>query len=131
VDQLSNEIAAVVLKKAKEKAHMLAISVNIAVVDNAGYLVLFERMDRALLGTIDIAIRKAKTAALFQKPCHILGDKSQPGGPLYQIEHSNGGMITFAGGLPVYNQSNVVIGAIGVSGSTIDDDLKVAMAGVS
>jgi len=119
-----------IVNKATVKALELNISVNIALVDYAGYLLSFKRMDGALLGAIDIAVRKAKTAALFQKPNHILGDKSQPSGPLYQIEHSNGGLITFAGGLPIINDNGNVIAAIGVSGSTIENDLVVAKAGV-
>ncbi len=85
-------------------------------------------MDNALLGAIDIAIGKAKTAALFQKPSHILGEKSQPNGPLNNIEHSNGGLITFAGGLPIKNLNGDVIAAVGVSGSSIENDLIIAQA---
>ncbi|MCH8348935.1 MAG: heme-binding protein, partial [Chloroflexi bacterium] len=54
---------------------------------------------------------------------------SQPGGPLYNIEHSNQGLITFPGGLPLKNNAGEVIGAIGVSGSTVEDDHAVASAG--
>ena len=90
-------------------------------------------MDGALLGAIDIAIKKAYTAALFQKPTHELGERSLPGQPLFGIESSNGGLITFAGGLPITlseneNVEKVCIGAIGVSGSTIENDLSIAKA---
>jgi len=61
----------------------------------------------------------------------VLGEKSQPGGALYQIEQSNNGLITFAGGLPISNANGVVIGAIGVSGSSIENDLAVAQAAVA
>ena len=120
-----------IIIKAINKADQLNIRVNIAIVDSAGYLINFQRMDGALLGAIDIALKKAKTAALFAKPCHILGEKSQPGGALYQIEHSNDGLITFAGGLPINNAIGEVIAAVGVSGSTIENDLAVARAAIA
>ncbi len=88
-------------------------------------------MDSTLLGAIDIALKKAKTAALFAKPCHLLGEKSQPGGALFQIEHSNDGLITFASGLPINTADGEVIAAIGISGSTIDNDLAVAQAAIT
>ncbi len=117
-----------IINGAINKAELMNIMVNIAVVDSSGYLINFKRMDGALLGAIDIALKKAKTAALFGKPCHVLGEKSQPGGALYQIEQSNDGLITFAGGLPISNADGEIIAAIGVSGSTIENDLDVALA---
>lgn len=119
------------INQAIDKAEQLNILVNVAIVDNAGYLINFKRMDGAQLGPIDIAIKKAKTSALFGKPCHVLGEKSQPGGALYQIEQSNNGLITFAGGLPISNANGGAIGAIGVSGSSIENDLAVAQAAVA
>jgi len=119
-----------IIDKAISKAEHLNIMVNIALVDSAGYLINFKRMDGSLLGAIDIAMKKAKTAALFAKPSHLLGEKSQPGGALYQIEQSNNGLITFAGGLPITNSNDELIAAIGVSGSTIENDLSVAQAAI-
>ena len=119
-----------ILEQGIEKALVLNIAVNIAIVDSAGFLIAFNRMDKALLGAVDIAIRKAKTAVLFQKPSHILGEKSQPNGPLYGIEQTNGGLITFAGGLPIMNDSGDIIAAIGVSGSSIENDLTIAQAAI-
>jgi len=87
-------------------------------------------MDDAWVGSIDVAIKKAKTACLFAMPTGDLGKLSQPGGPLYSIEHSNEGLITFPGGLPIVDDLGVLIGAIGVSGGTVDNDHKVAKAGV-
>jgi uncharacterized protein GlcG (DUF336 family) len=120
-----------IITTAINKAKSLNIMVNIAIVDNAGYLINFKRMDGALLGAIDVAIKKAKTSALFGKPCHLLGEKSQPGGALYQIEQSNNGLITFAGGLPITNADGNVIAAVGVSGSTIENDLVVAQTAIA
>lgn len=59
-----------------------------------------------------------------------IGELSQPGGALYNIEHSNGGLITFPGGIPIQDPHGEVIGAIGVSGSTVEDDHTVAKAGL-
>ena len=87
-------------------------------------------MDGAWLGSIDISIRKARTARFFDMPTGALGELSQPGGPLFNIEVSNGGLITFPGGLPIV-LDGAVVGAVGVSGSTVDDDHDVASAGVA
>ena len=85
----------------------------------------------AWLGSIDIAVTKARTARYFDLPTEALGELSQPGGPLYGIEVSNGGLITFPGGLPLQSADGTVIGAIGVSGSTVENDHAVAEAGVA
>ena len=104
---------------------------NIAIVDAGANLVAFARMDGAWLGSLDISIKKAKTARFFDMDTGIIGSLSQPGGALYNIEHSNGGLITFPGGIPVKNAKGEVIGAIGVSGSTVENDHAVAEAGVA
>ena len=104
---------------------------NIALVDAGANLTAFVRMDGAWLGSIDIAIRKARTARFFDMPTGDLGQASQPGGSLYNIEHSNGGLITFPGGIPIKDGNGEVIGAIGVSGSTVENDHTVAEAGLN
>jgi uncharacterized protein GlcG (DUF336 family) len=123
------EQAEAAVKAAKQKAQELGLKMNIAVVDAGANLTAFARMDGAWLGSVDISMRKARTARYFDMPTGELGKLSQPGGPLFNIEHSNGGLITFPGGIPILNGSDV-IGAIGVSGSTVDDDHTVAQAGV-
>ena len=115
---------------ATEKAEDLNLKMNIAVVDAGANLVAFARMDDAWLGSLDISIKKAKTARFFDMNTGEIGKLSQPGGPLYNIEHSNGGLITFPGGIPIKNGDGDIIGAIGVSGSTVDNDHTVAQAGV-
>jgi uncharacterized protein GlcG (DUF336 family) len=102
---------------------------NIAVVDAGANLVAFARMDGAWLGSLDISIKKAKTARFFDMNTGVIGELSQPGGPLFNIEHSNGGLISFPGGIPVKNAAGDVIGAIGVSGSSVENDHAVAEAG--
>ena len=110
-------------------ATKLGVKMNIAIVDAGGNLVAFNRMDGAWLGSVDISIKKAKTAAYFNMASSDIGKLSQPGGPLYNIEHSNGGLITFPGGLPIHGKDGVLIGGIGVSGSSVQHDFKVATAG--
>src|SRR5687767_8862530 len=118
-----------IVKTAYDKALEMNVKMDIAVVDEGGNLKAFVRMDGAWLGSIDISIKKAKTARFFDMPTGEIGKLSQPGKPLYGIEHSNGGLITFPGGVPIKNQQGTVIGAIGVSGSTVENDHTVADAG--
>lgn len=88
-------------------------------------------MDDAWLGSIDIAIKKAKTARFFNMNTGEIGKLSQPGGPLYNIEHSNSGLISFPGGIPLKNAGSEIIGAIGVSGDSVEKDQIVAEAGAA
>ena len=111
------------------KATELQAKMNIAVVDAGGNLKAFLRMDSAWLGSIDIAVKKARTARLFDMPTGDIGGLSQPGGPLWGIERSNDGLISFPGGVPLKTADGTVFGAIGVSGSTVEDDHAVAQAG--
>ncbi len=121
--------ARAVVDAAGAKAEALNTMMDIAVVDAGGNLKAFLRMDGAWLGSIDIAIKKAKTARFFDMPTGEIGKLSQPGGPLYNIEHSNDGLITFPGGVPLKAADGTVIGAVGVSGSTVENDHAVATAG--
>lgn len=114
---------------AKQKATAIDIKMNIAIVDTGANLVAFARMDGAWLGSLDISIKKAKTARFFDMNTGIVGELSQPGGSLYNIEHSNNGLITFPGGIPMKNEAGEIIGAIGVSGSSVENDHAVAEAG--
>ena len=127
---ISLEQANAAVAAAAAKAAEIGTKMDIAVVDAGGNLKAFARMDGAWLGSIDISIKKACTARNFDMPTGAIGELSQPGGPLFNIEHSNGGLITFPGGLPILSDG-VVIGAIGVSGSTVEDDHVVAEAGVA
>ncbi len=117
------------VEAALTKARATGTQMCIAVVDSGAELKAFARMDDAWVGSVDIAIKKAKTACFFAMPTGQIGALSQPGGPLYGIEHSNGGLITFPGGVPIVNRDGVLIGAIGVSGSSVENDHLVATAG--
>ncbi len=115
---------------AKKKAAEINTKMDICVVDSGANLVAFARMDGAWIGSVDISIKKARTAAWFMMDTKSLSPLVQPGQALYQIEASNGGLITFPGGVAV-KRDGKVIGAIGVSGSTVDDDHTVAEAGAA
>jgi len=128
---VSLEQAHAVVEAARRKAGEIGAAMDIAVVDAGANLKAFARMDGAWLGSIDIAMKKARTARFFDMPTGDIGAISQPGGSLYNIEHSNGGLITFPGGLPLKTTDGTVIGAIGVSGSTVENDHAVAEAGAS
>ena len=120
-----------VIQRAVKKAIDLQTKMDIAVVDSGANLKGFLRMDDAWLGSIDISIKKAKTARFFDMNTGEIGKLSQPGKPLYNIEHSNNGLISFPGGVVLKNSMGQIIGAIGVSGSSVENDHAVAEAGAS
>ena len=124
------EQAQQVVQAAIDSAKGEQLKMNVAVVDAGGNLKAFGRMDGAWLGSIDIAIKKARTARFFDMESGDLGQLSQPGGPLFQIEVSNGGLITFPGGIPLEGAEGI-IGAIGVSGGSVEEDRRTAQAGVA
>lgn len=128
---VSLDQAQAAVEAAVARAAAIDTKMDIAVVDAGGNLKAFVRMDGAWLGSIDIAIKKAKTARWFDMPTGDIGGLSQPGGPLYNIEHSNGGLITFPGGVPLKLSDGTIIGAIGVSGSSVENDHDVASAGAA
>lgn len=123
--------AEIAIEAARKKAVDLGTKMCIAIVDSGANLKAFHRMDDAWVGSIDIAIKKAKTAVFFGMPTGQIGKLSQPGGSLFGIEHSNDGLITFPGGLPIVDKEGVLVGAIGVSGSSVENDHAVAQAGGS
>ena len=129
--ELTLDQAQTIVKAALAKAEAINIPMNIAVVDSGGNLKGFFRMDDAFIGSIDISIKKAVTARYFNMPTRTLGSVSQVGQSLYGIEVSNDGLILFAGGVLLVDKNNVIVGAIGVSGGTVDEDEAVAKAGAA
>jgi len=129
MEDLTLEVANRIINAAVRKSQKIGVAQNIALVDRGGNLKAFIRMDGAWLGSIDIALKKARTARYFDMETSTLGKMAKPGGPLYGIEVSNGGLIVFGGGLPLANGEGEVIGAIGVSGGTVKEDESVADAG--
>ncbi|CAO2651243.1 Nn.00g095400.m01.CDS01 [Neocucurbitaria sp. VM-36] len=127
---ISSTQAQTIITAAIKNATALNVPQNIAVVDPSGLLVAFLRMDNAYPGSIDISTKKARTAVLFNGLSSAgLYDASQPGQSLYGIEETNGGLVVFGGGLPVYYDGKL-IGGVGVSGGTVPQDVQVATAGV-
>ena len=124
------EQAQTLITAAQLKAQEIGVPINIAIVDAGANLKAFVRMDNAWLGSVDISIKKAKTARFFDMESGDIGGLSQPGGPLYNIEVSNGGLISFPGGVPIASAGEIV-GAIGVSGGSVEQDREVALAGVA
>lgn len=124
--QLAQTVVDACLRRAEE----LQLRMNIAVVDAGANLKAFGRMDDAWLGSIDISMRKARTARYFDMQTSELSPIIQPGESLYHLEFSNGGLITFPGGIPLKLSDDTVIGAVGVSASTVENDQLVAEAGV-
>lgn len=102
---------------------------NIAIVDPSAQLVAFLRMDNAFLGSVDISIKKAKTVALFNGlfPSYGVLNRSQPMGDLFGIENTNEGLVVFGGGQPIYDSEGYWIGAVGISGGTVEQDVNVSV----
>jgi uncharacterized protein GlcG (DUF336 family) len=128
-NDISHEEAFTAILAAKKEAEKSKVVVNIAIVDAGANLKGFIRMDESFLGSIDVAIKKAKTARFFNIDTGKLGELTQPGVIIYNIELSNDGLITFPGGVPIKNKKGKIIGAIGVSGGTIEQDRAIAIAG--
>lgn len=123
--------ARTIIAAAEKKASEMKHPMNIAVVDGGGNLVSHVRMDGAWIGSIDISINKAFTSRAFDISTKDLGDNSQPGQQFYGIHASNHGRIMiFAGGIPL-RRGGVVVGAIGVSGGSGEQDQTVAQAGAA
>ena len=129
--ELTLDQALAVIAAARKKAEAQGTLMDIAVVDAGANLKAFVRMDEAFLGSIDISIKKAKTARLFNMSSKELGALAQPGQPLYGIEVTNNGLVVFGGGELIKDKAGVIIGAVGVSGSSVEDDMAVAQAGAA
>jgi uncharacterized protein GlcG (DUF336 family) len=127
---VTSKQARAVIAATETHATKLGVPVNVAVLDAGAHLKAFSRMDRAVLGSVDIAMSKARTAVLFSIPSDAVWEYCKPGAPAPGLERSNGGLTTFAGGIPLFDSAGAVIGAVGVSGGTVAQDLEIATAGV-
>ncbi|MGV0782051.1 GlcG/HbpS family heme-binding protein [Mycolicibacterium sp. XJ775] len=116
-----------VIDAAVVKAEEIGQPMNIAVVDDGGHLVAFVRMDGAIKASIDISIRKARTAVMMNLPTSALMDICQPGGELYGLEQTAGGLVVFGGGV-LLEADGLVTGAVGVSAGSVEQDVAVATA---
>ena len=119
------------LQAGEAVAARLGVAYNIAVVDAGGNLVAFARQDGALIGSIELAIGKAMTARIFDKPTSLLAELAQPGAPLFGIQETNSGrVVIFGGGIPVMSDG-IIVGAVGASAGTVEQDIAVAEAAVA
>ncbi|GAB6137068.1 cob(I)yrinic acid a,c-diamide adenosyltransferase [Halanaerobaculum tunisiense] len=118
------------IEAAKKEAENIEVPMVISVVDNAGNLKALERMDNALQVSIGLARQKAYTAVVMRNTSEEVGKLAQPGNELYGIEVSVDDLVTFGGGIPLYD-GDEVIGAVGVSGGAVEEDIQVAEAGVN
>lgn len=131
MESITLEDAQRVVSAAQDKAQEIGQPMNVAVVDAGRNLKAFARMEEAWLGSIDIAIGKAFTAMSFKMSTQELGGMSQTGQPLFGINTTNEGrVVIFGGGIPLERDGDF-IGAVGVSGGTVDQDQEVAEAGVA
>lgn len=128
---LTLEDAKRMLQAGEAAAASIGIAYNIAVVDAGGNLLAFVRQDGALIGSIDLAIGKAVTARIFDKQTSLLAELAQPGAPLFGIQETNSGrVVIFGGGIPVISDG-VIVGAVGASAGTVEQDIAVAEAAVA
>lgn len=124
--QLNLDLALDLIEAARKKAEQIGVPMVIAVVDEGGNLMAQQRMDGALLVSINIALNKAYTAVALKMPTHELAPLAQSGQPLFGIHNADGGRIViFGGGYPLKVQGKLV-GGIGVSGGSVEDDMVCA-----
>lgn len=126
--QLSSHMAQAIVDGAEAKAREMGLPVIVAVVDAGAHLKAFRRMDGAVLASIDIAMRKARTAVLFQANSEAVWEYCKPGAPAPGLELTNDGLAPFGGGIPLRAPDGEPLGALGVSGGTVDQDVEVAQA---
>jgi uncharacterized protein GlcG (DUF336 family) len=126
--RLTEEVAQAAIAAARVAAEEIGVPMNIAVLDAGAHLKAFARMEGALLGSIDIALGKAKTSVLFGMNSEAVGEFCKPGGTSPGLELTNGTLVVFAGGIPIRSGDGSVIGAVGVSGGAVAQDLRVAEA---
>ena len=125
------DLALELISAAKEKAKEIDVPMVIAIVDGGGNLIAQQRMDDALLVSIDISLNKAYTSVAVRMPTHELAGVSQSGQPLFGIHNADGGrIIIFGGGFPL-KENGKIIGGIGVSGGSVEDDIICAKAGLN
>lgn len=129
--ELSYEVAEKALQAAIQKAKSLNLPVSIAIVDTGGHLVSFARLE-SVYGVIEFAIKKARTAVMFGVDSDIMGtiiSGAEMHG--YGMINSNEGLLTIAGGVVIKDAQGKIIGAIGSSGGTPEQDKEIAGAGAS
>lgn len=127
-EPISLDQAKKVLAAAEAEAKKNNWSVAISIVDGSGFLVAFQRLDNTQLGSVEVSLEKAKTAALFRRPTKVFDDLLAAGGPNTRILKLPGAL-PIEGGIPIIHNGKL-IGAIGVSGVKSTEDAQVATAGL-
>jgi uncharacterized protein GlcG (DUF336 family) len=127
--KINLETAKKMVEAAKKEANKIEVPMVISIVDGAGKLITLERMDNALQVSIGLSRQKAYTSVVMRNTTEEVGKLAQPGNELYGIEVSVDDLVTFGGGIPIFDGQEV-IGAIGVSGGAVEEDMQVAQAGL-
>lgn len=120
--------ARTVLAAGESKAMKIGVPVNIVVLDAGTHLKTFARVDGAVLGAIDVAKRKAATSILFEVRSEAVWEYCKPNAPAPGLELSNGGLAPFGGGIPLRDSNGRLLGAVGVSGGSVAQDVEIADA---
>ncbi len=131
IQRLSLADAQELLAAAQAKSQEIGVPMDVAVVDESGHLIAFVRMDGAKQSSIDIAINKAWTAACAKRPTRFYNEAGVPGKPTYGIDKTNQGRFTIIGGGVPVEADGVVVGAVGVSAGSAEEDMIVAEAAVA
>ncbi|WP_028783899.1 GlcG/HbpS family heme-binding protein [Thalassobacillus devorans] len=130
MDQINLEIAKKLIDKSEKEAEQIGVPMVISIVDAGGNLIACHRMDDALLVSVDIAQNKAWTSVAMKMPTAELAESAGAGKDLYGINTTNNGrVVVFGGGIPL-KKDDRIIGAVGVSGGAVDQDIRVAQAAV-
>ena len=124
--QLSNAMS--LLAAARSEAERRGVAVSISIIDAAAWPMAFIRMDGCPLGAIGVSHKKARTAVLFRMDSADFATIAHPDGGAYSLENTNGGLTSFGGGVVLKGEGGDVVGAIGVSGASTEDDIAIARA---
>jgi Uncharacterized protein, possibly involved in utilization of glycolate and propanediol len=127
--KITLDIANALIEKVRQKAIEMNVNVVIAVADNSGNPIAVQCMDEAYIASFDIAVHKAFTSVGLKMSTHQLGILSQPNQPLYGIQYTNDGKIVIFGGGEPLRINEKIIGAIGVSGGSVEQDTALAAFG--
>ena len=122
--ELNLQTAKKLAEFAEEKGKEIKVPIVISIVDDGGNIILIHRMENSLLASIDLSLNKAYTAVSLKMPTDKLKDLCKPGEELYGIQHTNNRFVIFGGGIPFIYKGKVV-GAIGISGGSVEEDICV------
>lgn len=125
------QAASKIIDVGQEKARDLGLNAVFAVLDSGANLVAFQRMDGAWLASNDLALAKSRTSVMFEAPSEALNSPLQVGEPLPHFDHTNGGLLLMGGGVPIVNDEGQLIGGLGVSGGTPEQDAEIAQTAIS